>query len=357
MQSMNLFILFLLLISAVQSQATVLKQEIASCGWLLSNNSNPLDLYPKIEPYFTGYLDVSGGHRLYYEESGNSKGKPMLFLHGGPGSGTNPGQRRFFDPALYRIILLDQRGAGKSVAQDPIMQNTTEDLIEDIETLRKHLNVKQLQFFGISWGSTLAILYAKKYPQNVSAMVLHSLFLGRKSDSEHVFQSGALEKYFPEAWARFIEAVRPEERSALVETYFKRMRSENREERIAAVTEWTEFENSIGGSFSSSIHIKLRKSKLDDIYRRRGTIEAHYILNQFFLDEGHQISEGLDRIRHIPTFGIHGRLDMVTPVSGALSLEKKWPELELHLLPYAGHLASEPGATHQIISITNNLVH
>ena len=292
------------------------------------------ELYSEIEPRETGFLEVDN-HKIYFEESGNPQGQSVIFLHGGPGSGTNPRHRRFFDPKRYRIILMDQRGCGKSTPHASLEKNTTWDLVADIERVRKKLEIDQWIVFGGSWGSTLSLAYAETHPERTKGLILRGIFLCRKKEIDWFYQFGA-HHIFPEEWERFSSLIPESERKDMVAAYYKRLCSVDRKEAAYAWSRWeanaialqvdTEFMN----SFTAD-------DKADAVAR----IECHYFINKGFFPTDNWLIENVGKIRHIPTRIIHGRYDMICPAENAWELAKAFPEAHLEILPMAGHLWSE----------------
>jgi proline iminopeptidase len=311
------------------------------------------ELYPAIRPYRTGYLRVSDVHELYYEESGNPKGLPAVFLHGGPGGGTDGKMRRFFDPKRYRIVLFDQRGCGKSRPPSSLEDNTTWHLVEDIEKLREHLGIAQWLVFGGSWGSTLALAYAQKHPQTVSALVLRGIFLLRRWELEFFYQhprgTAAL---FPDLWERYIEPIPEEERGDMMQAYYKRLTSSDPKVLTAAAKAWSIWEGSTSYlRFKPSYIAKFEEDQYAAAFAR---IECHYFVNAGFMRDGQLIEkQEIDRIRDIPAVIVQGRYDVVCPMRSAWDLHRVWPEAELQVVGDAGHSAFEPGITHQLVSATD----
>lgn len=305
--------------------------------------------YPPIDPYRTGILDVGGGHQLHYEECGDRHGKPALFLHGGPGGGSAPDMRRFWNPEQYRIILFDQRGCGKSTPYASLENNTTWDLVEDIERLRAELNIDRWQVFGGSWGSTLALAYSQSYPDRVSEIVLRGIFMLRKKEIDWFYQHGASEIY-PDRWQYFLRAIPEAEHDDLLHAFHRRLTGEDEETRLQAARAWSIWEGTtstllpneeIAGYFSA-----------DDKALALARIECHYLVNNGFMAENHLL-DNVDRIRHIPGVIIQGRYDVVCPVVSAWELAQAWPEAELKITQDAGHAAFEPGNLHELIVATD----
>jgi proline iminopeptidase len=306
--------------------------------------------YPEIQPYRTGYLQVSPLHSLYFEESGNPQGKPVVFLHGGPGGGTSPKQRRFFDPARYRIVLFDQRGCGKSRPHASLEDNTTWHLVADIERLREHLGIEQWQVFGGSWGSSLALAYAEAHPERVSELVLRGIFLLRRWELEWFYQRGT-SMLFPEAFEPLLELVPEAERGDLIGAFYRRLTSDSPVERQEAARVWSVWEASTSHLLQDRDYIKSAAG--DDFSLAFARIEAHYFVNGGFLQREQQLLEDVTKIRHLPCVIVQGRYDVVCPVQSAWELSKAYPEAELRIVPDAGHSAFEPGIAHELIGATD----
>jgi proline iminopeptidase len=309
-------------------------------------------VYPRIEPFRTGFLRVSDVHQLYFEESGNPKGKPAVFLHGGPGGGTDEKMRTFFDPKLYRIVLFDQRGCGKSTPHASLVDNTTWHLVEDIERLREHLGIDRWLVFGGSWGSTLGLAYAQTHPQRVTELVLRGIFLLRKWEIDWFYQNpdgaGAL---FPDLWAEYVKPIPPEERSDMLRSYHKRLTSGDPKVLRPAAKSWSIWEGA-----TSFLHLNpeyVAKFQEDDYAAAFARIECHYFINGGFLRTDNQLIENVGQIRHIPTVIVQGRYDVVCPVKSAWELHRAWPESQLRLVPDAGHSAFEPGNIHELVTATD----
>jgi proline iminopeptidase len=298
------------------------------------------DLFPEIQPYAHGWMDASGSHAIYYEECGNPAGMPVVFLHGGPGSGCNPGQRRFFDPAHYRIILLDQRGCGRSLPAGCIEHNATPDLVNDIDQLRKHLNIQQWLVFGGSWGSTLALAYAAQHPQDISGLILRGIFLARPSELDWFTYS--VRHFFPEPWDRLTKGLPADARQNLIRTFHEKVMGGD----IAAAHAWNTYEGEI-----MTLLPQPAKEADDNIAMARARVQLHYLISHCFL-ESQPLLEQIDRFRHIPAVIIQGRYDMVCPPISAHDLHEAWPEAEYIVVPDAGHSAMEPGITSALVEAT-----
>lgn len=311
-------------------------------------------LYPPIEPHEQGVLEVGDGQGIYWEVSGNPEGKPVVFLHGGPGGGTAPFHRQFFDPQAYRIVLFDQRGCGKSVPHiadgASLETNTTWHLVADIERLRTHLGVEAWQVFGGSWGSTLALAYAQTHPERVTELVLRGIFLLRRKEIDWYY-NGAAGFVYPDEWEKFLAPVPVAERGGdMIEIYHRLLHSPDSKLATDAAVAWSTWE----GATSSLMPQPDRVAETADprFALAFATIENHYFHNFGFLDEG-QLLRDIDRIAHIPGVIVQGRHDMVCPAVSAWDLHRAWPNSELHLVPDAGHAAAEPGITHHLVEATD----
>ncbi len=307
-------------------------------------------LYPALEPYDSGYLQVSPLHKLYYEQSGNPGGAAAVFLHGGPGSGTSANARRFFDPTHYRIILLDQRGAGRSTPQAELAQNSTWDLVADLESLRQHLGVARWLVFGGSWGSTLALAYAERHPEPVSALVLRGIFLLRRWELEWLYQGGA-HRMFPEHWQDFLTPIPAVERADLISAYHRRLTGPDEALRLVAARAWARWEARLSFMQENQSYVSAFDDDAQALAFSR--IESHYFVHGGFFECEDQLLRDVARIRRIPAVIVHGRFDVVCPVQNAYDLHQHWPEAELRIAPDAGHSAFEPGITHELIEATD----
>lgn len=305
--------------------------------------------YPDIEPYKKGRLKVSDTHDIYFEECGNPNGKPAVFVHGGPGGGTDAKQRRFFDPSKYRIVLFDQRGAGQSTPSACLEQNTTWDLVEDMEKLRTLLGIQKWLVFGGSWGSTLALAYAQKHPERVTEMVLRGIFLLRKSEIDWFYQQGA-SHIFADAWEKYLEEIPENERHDLVSAYYRRLTSPDRKVQLSAARAWSRWEGATSKLFPDEKMIEHYES--DEFALKFARIECHYFTNAGFMEKD-QLLRDVARIRQIPCVIVQGRYDVVCPMTSAWDLHRAWPEAELFLIPDAGHSAYEPGIARALISATD----
>ena len=307
-------------------------------------------LYPEIEPFESGLLKVSALHTLYYEQSGNPNGKPVVFLHGGPGGGTSPKCRRFFDPVIYLIVLFDQRGCGKSTPHAELTDNTTWDLVADIERLRGHLAIDRWQVFGGSWGSTLALAYAQTHPDKVTELVLRGIFMLRRWELEWFYQKGC-DALYPDAWETYLNAIPEAERGDLISAYHRRLTSVDPKTRTDAARAWSVWEGATSFLWQDPSHIE--SSAEDEFALAFARIECHYFVNGGFFEHDDQLLRNVDRIRKIPTVIVQGRYDVVCPLRSAWDLHRAWPEADLHIVQDAGHSAFEPGITRELLEATD----
>ncbi|MEO6186076.1 MAG: prolyl aminopeptidase [Steroidobacteraceae bacterium] len=309
-------------------------------------------LYPALRAYRTGRLKVSPVHELYYEESGNPKGKPVVFLHGGPGGGTNPQMRRFFNPKRYRIVLFDQRGCGRSTPHASIEDNTTWDLVADTEKLRALLGIERWQVFGGSWGCTLALAYAQRHPERVTELVLRGVFLLRRSELEWFYQnSEGAASMFPDLWENFVAPIPEDERYDMMRAYYRRLTSTDARERHAAAQAWSTWEGATSHLRTDPGYVA--KFKDADYAAAFARIECHYFVNGGFLDADDQLLRDVPKIRHIPAVIVQGRYDAVCPLRSAWHLHRAWPEASLVIVPDAGHSAFEPGIARALRKATD----
>ena len=316
----------------------------------MSGEGRGRQLYPEIEPFESGFLQVSNTHRVYWEQSGNPHGKPAVFVHGGPGGGTDPKQRRFFDPSVYRIVLFDQRGCGRSTPHASLEDNTTWHLVADMEKLREHLRIERWQVFGGSWGSTLALAYAQTHPDRVTELVLRGIFLLRKQEIDWFYQSGA-SALFADAWEDYVAPIPPAERGDLLHAYYKRLTSADPKVRTEAAIAWSVWE----GRTSCLIpNVDLIAKNAGDEYALAfARIECHYFVNRGFFETDRALLDGVSKIRHVPAVIVQGRYDVVCPMESAWALHRAWPEADFRLVPDAGHAALEPGILHELVSATD----
>jgi proline iminopeptidase len=308
-----------------------------------------LQLFPPIEPYAVHRLTVSDLHEIYFEECGNPNGKPVLMVHGGPGAGSGPNMRRYHDPEAYRIILFDQRGCGRSTPHAELRENTTWDLVADMERIRERLGIERWQLLGGSWGSCLALAYAETHPERVSELVLRGIFTLRNSELLWFYQQGA-SWLLPEAFEAYQAEIPVEERGDMIAAYHRRLTGEDEAVKLSAARAWAMWE---GGALSllpnpgrvsafGSPHYALAFAR----------IEAHYFVNHGFFDRDDQILANAHRIAGIPGTIVHGRYDLCTPAAIAWDLSKVWPEGDLRIVPDSGHAMSEPGIVHELVSAT-----
>ena len=307
------------------------------------------ELYPEIEPYRTERLPVGDGHTLYVEECGNPDGLPVVFLHGGPGAGLSRYHRRFFDPARWRVVLFDQRGAGRSTPFASLEANTTQHLVTDIEKIREHLGIERWLVFGGSWGSTLALAYAEAHPDRVTGLALRGIFLGRPEEVRWLYEEGGASRILPEKWQRFVANVAPEERDHVLDAYWRRLTSDDESVRIAAARAWGAWE---GSACTLQASPKTEAEfESPEVAVSLARIEAHYFRNRIFL-EPNQLLRDVDRIRGIPGVIVHGRYDIVCAAKTAFDLHEAWPEAEFHIV-LAGHAASEPAIVDKLVEATD----
>jgi proline iminopeptidase len=305
--------------------------------------------YPEIQPYVRHTLRVDNTHQLYVEESGNPQGIPVVFLHGGPGAGSEPFQRRFFDPQRYRIVLFDQRGCGQSTPHAELADNNTENLVADIERIRKHLGIERWLVFGGSWGSTLGLVYAEAHPECVMGLVLRGIFLCRPRDINWFYQDGA-SFLFPDYWADYLAPIPPAERDSMVDAYYERLTGEDEVTRMAAAKAWSLWEGRTATLLPRQSVIEHFVNPFTALSLAR--IECHYFINNSFL-EPDQILARADRLKGIPGVIIHGRYDVVCPVEQAFALHQAWPEAQLEVIADAGHSATEPGIVDALVRATD----
>ena len=309
-------------------------------------------LYPSLEPRKTGRLAVSSLHELYWEESGHPDGLPVVALHGGPGGGSSPEMRRFFDPRRYRIILFDQRGCGRSTPHSELRENTTWDLVRDIETLRTHLGIRKWMVFGGSWGSTLALAYTAMHRKQVMGLLLRGVFLLKESEIHWFYQNGA-SNIFPDAFDRYISAIPENERDDLLKAFYKRLTGKNASARAEAAAAWARWE----GETLSILGPKQRPPRFDeaDFLDAFARIECHYFHNKGFFDADGWLLDQAEKFGDLPGVIVHGRYDVVTPLSSAWALNKAWPKAQLKIVPDAGHSSLEPGIVSELIKASDML--
>ena len=306
--------------------------------------------YPPIEPFEHGTLRVSERHSIYFEQVGNPRGKPALFVHGGPGAGAQSQDRRFFDPVRYRVVLFDQRGCGRSSPHACLEDNTTQALVADMEQLRRHLGIERWLVFGGSWGSTLALAYAEAHPQAVSELVLRGIFMLRPEELAWFYQDGA-GRLFPDAWERFLAPIPTAERGDLIASYHRRLTSDDREQRLVAARAWSRWEGATISLVPDARRVEaFGEDRFAEAFAR---IECHYFVNRGFFEHPEQLLAEVDRIRHIPAVLIHGRYDVCTPLASAWDLHQAWPEAQLRIIANAGHASTEPGTLQALIEATD----
>ena len=310
-------------------------------------------LYPEIEPYDSGLLKVSDVHQLYYEQCGNPNGKPVAFLHGGPGAGLIPDYRRFFDPKAYRVVLFEQRGAGRSTPHASLDHNTTWHLVQDIETIREHFGIDQWLVFGGSWGSTLALAYAESHPERVRGLVLRGIFLCRPKEISWFYEdSQGASAIFPDNWEEYLRPIPEAERGDMIRAYYRRLTSPDQSVRLEAAKAWSIWE-------ASALKLLPDQSMIDDFSApdmaiALARIECHYFVNNCFFETDNYLIENVDRIRDIPGWIVHGRYDVICPVMNAWDLHRVWPEATLRIIPDAGHAATETGIVDALIEATDS---
>ncbi|MFO1408215.1 MAG: prolyl aminopeptidase [Steroidobacteraceae bacterium] len=307
-------------------------------------------LYPEIAPYRSGHLRVSPTHEIYWEECGNPRGKPAVFVHGGPGAGAGTSSRRFFDPARYRIVLFDQRGCGRSRPHASLEDNTTWHLVADMEKLRRFLGIERWLVFGGSWGSTLSLAYAQKHPQRVTELVLRGIFMLRKWEIDWFYQDGAGAIY-PDRWEGYLAPIPRRERGDIVAAYYRRLTSPNRATRVRAARAWSVWEAAT--SFLVQDPANIERWSEEEFAVAVARIECHYFVNKGFMKREDQLLRGVRRIRHVPSTIVQGRYDVVCPIRTAWDLHRAWPEADFRIVQDAGHSALEPGITHELVSATD----
>ncbi|AJI52419.1 prolyl aminopeptidase [Francisella philomiragia] len=306
-------------------------------------------MYPEIEPFNQEFLKVSDIHTIYFEECGNPNGKPAVFIHGGPGGGIQPSYRQYFNPDKYRVILVDQRGCGKSTPFAELRENTTQNLIEDFEKIRKKLNIDKWMIFGGSWGSTLGLAYAQAYPEVVTELVLRGIFLGREKELSWLYQHGA-SMVFPDMWEKYIEPIPVEQRNDFISAYHSILTGDDEELMQKAAIAWSVWEASTSKLFIDKKSIdRYAEDKFSLAFAR---IECHYFKNKLFIQEA-QLLEEAYKIKDIPGVIVQGRYDMVCPAVSAWDLHKVWPKAELDIIADAGHSISEPGILEALVRATD----
>ena len=308
------------------------------------------ELYPPIAPYQSGTLQVSNLHTLYFEQSGNPEGKPVVFLHGGPGGGSLPVFRQYFDPAKWRIVIFDQRGCGRSTPHAELRENTTWDLVSDIEVLRSHLQISQWVVSGGSWGSTLSLAYSQAHPDRCLGLILRGIFLLRRKEILWFYQDGA-SHLFPDAWEDYLDPIPLEERTDLLSAFYRRLTSENAQTRQLAARAWSVWEGTTSRLIPSlELRGRFAEAEFAEAFAR---IECHYFINRGFFELDDQLLQNCDRIRHLPTVIVQGRYDVVCPMTSAWDLHKALPDAELLVIPDAGHSMMEPGIRSALIEASD----
>ena len=320
--------------------------------FLSGDKHNMKLLYPEIEPFQTFFLDTGSQHQVYVEQSGNPDGVPVVFLHGGPCSGTRPGQRCFFDPEKYHIILFDQRGCGLSVPFGELDGNTTQDLIEDMERIRKHLNIQQWLLFSGSWGSTLALLYAQQHANHVSAMVIRGVFLARQKDMDWFIDDG-VGRIYPEKWQQLVNSIPEQKQGPLVNGLYSAVFGDNQLNQRRATKAWMEWGGQV--ALLQDYQEDEKPAPISKKMVQQVQMEMHYAKNKYFIDEN-QVLNHCDDLQNIPTVIVHGRKDLVCPIEAALSLSKVMPNAEFIVLPNAGHIASGDEMIDALVDATDRLV-
>jgi proline iminopeptidase len=308
------------------------------------------ELYPPIEPYNQATLQVSNLHSIYFEESGNPQGKPVVFLHGGPGGGSIPEYRQYFDPTQWRIVIFDQRGCGKSTPHAELQENTTWDLVSDIEKLRVSLGIEKWVVFGGSWGSTLSLAYSETHPERCKGLILRGIFMLRQKELRWFYQEGT-SYIFPDAWEEYVKPIPEEERHDFISAYYRRLTSPDLETRLEAARAWSVWEASTSKLLQDpNLMAVFGGDNFADAFAR---IECHYFMNNGFFEPEDQLLRNVDRIRHIPGVIVQGRYDVVCPMISAWELHRAWPEAEFIVVPDAGHSMMEPGIRSALIEATD----
>ncbi|MBO9463788.1 prolyl aminopeptidase [Tropicibacter sp. R15_0] len=307
-------------------------------------------LYPPLDPFDQRMMEVGDGHVIYVEQSGNPDGIPVIVLHGGPGGGCSPAMRRYFDPSVYRVVLFDQRGCGKSRPHASVKNNTTWHLVADIERIRETLEIEQFIVFGGSWGATLALIYAISHPERVSHLVLRGVFLSTQAELDWFYGGGA-GQFWPEPWARFRDMIPVEERGDMITAYYKRLFSGDLREEIKYAQAWSVWENALASVYSNG----QGGEPPGDYARAFARLENHYFVNGGFLEEDGWILNNVDRISHIPGVIVQGRYDMICPPQRAWELAQAWPEADLRMIRNAGHALSEPGISAELVAAMDRI--
>ncbi len=312
-------------------------------------------LYPEIEPYHSGFIQVSSVHNLYYEEVGNPNGKPVVYLHGGPGAGLSPQHRRFHDPKKYRIVLFDQRGSGKSLPAASLEDNTTWHLIDDIEKIREYLKIEKWQVYGGSWGSTLALAYSQTHPNRVSEIVLRGIFLITREELDWFYCGKGANYIFPDRWDDFESVIPENERGDMIAAYYKRLTSPDTQTRAIAAKAWTLWEQALLFLIPSNSAIVAAEDL--SFAEKIARIECHYFINNGFFKSNNHLIENISKIRNIPSVIVQGRYDTVCPMFAAWNLHKAWPEADMFVIPDAGHAAYEEGIARALVAATDRFAY
>jgi len=307
-------------------------------------------LFPEIEPFDSGQLKVDEVHTVYYEQCGNPEGKPAIFIHGGPGGGSNAIHRRFWNPEVYRIVLFDQRGCKRSTPHAELRNNTTWHLVDDMERIREQLDIDRWQLFGGSWGSTLALAYAETHPDRVTELVLRGIFLLRRKELTWYYQ-GSAGRIFPEEYERFVAPIPADERGDMLAAYYQRLTSNDRVVRMEAARAWSTWEGSTSRLIPDpELIARTGEEQFAEAFAR---IETHYFINGGFFENDGQLLDQIGKIWHLPATIVQGRYDVVCPTDSAVELHQAWPNSTLHIVPDAGHSALEPGITAKLVEATN----
>lgn len=307
-------------------------------------------LYPAISPFNQRMLDVGDGHEIYVEQCGNPSGIPVIVVHGGPGGGCSPAMRRYFNPDIYRIVLFDQRGCGRSRPHASTSANTTWHLVEDMERIRLTLDINRWMVFGGSWGATLSLLYAQTHPDTVAYLALRGVFLMTQAELDWFYGGGA-GRFFPDQWARFVDLIPADERGDLIRAYNKRLFSGNMSEETRFARAWAGWENALASIDFSGAYIESPA----DYARAFARLENHYFINDGFLEKDNHILENMSSIQNVPGAIVQGRYDMICPPVSAWKLAERWSRADLRLISHAGHALSEPGVSAELIQITNEV--
>lgn len=312
-----------------------------------------LPFFPELQPYVRGRIRVSDLHEIYFEECGNPAGKPVVILHGGPGGGISPNLRRFHNPAAYRIILFDQRGCGASTPYALLEENTTWDLVSDIERLRDHLGIEQWQVFGGSWGSTLALAYAETDSKRVTELIVRGIFTVRKKEVDWLYQFGA-SMLFPEFWEDYVRPIPEDERGDFVSAYHKRLTGDDEVVKLACARAWSQWEGAVSSLLPNPERVVQFGN--DHFAIAFASIECHYFINKGFLEADDQLLRNAHLLADIPGAIVQGRYDVITPPDTAYALSKEWPKANFVIVPDAGHAGSEPGMVDALVRATNSFI-